>query len=153
MLAHAAGVRFNHVPYSGGGPAITAVLSGTVGATASVPSVVAPQIQSGAMRALVNTGARRVALLPEVPTAAELGFTGVEFYLWVGLFTQARVDPAIQARLRQGVAAAVREAEMQRSLAGSGMVIEHMEWQAFRDFLDRDYARVDAAVRQIGKVE
>ena len=90
MLAQAAGIQLNHVPYSGGGPAIAAVLSGTVATTASVPSVMAPQIRSGAMRPLVNTGARRVALLPEVPTAMELGLTAVEFYLWVGLFTQAR---------------------------------------------------------------
>lgn len=153
MLAQAAGIQLNHVPYSGGGPAIAAVLAGTVATTASVPSVMAPQIRSGAMRPLVNTGARRVALLPEVPTAQELGLAGVEFYLWVGLFTQARVDPAIQARLRQGVAAAVKEPEMQRAVQGAGMVIEHLEGQAFQDFLARDQARVEAAVKRIGRVE
>lgn len=153
MLAQAAGIRLNHVPYSGGGPAIAAVLAGTVATTASVPSVMAPQIASGAMRPLVNTGARRVALLPEVPTAMELGLREVEFYLWVGLFTQARVEPAIQARLREGVAAAVREPEMLRALSGAGMVIEHKEGAAFQEFLDRDALRITAAVNRIGRVE
>jgi tripartite-type tricarboxylate transporter receptor subunit TctC len=153
MLAHAAGIRLNHVPYGGGGPAIAAVLSGTVATTASVPGVMAPQIQSGAMRPLVNTGARRVALLPEVPTAMELGLREVEFYLWVGLFTQARVDPAIQQRLREGVAAAVKEPEMLRAAAAAGMVIEHLEGAAFQEFLARDAVRIEAAVRRIGRVE
>lgn len=153
MLAHAAGIRLNHVPYSGGGPAIAAVLSGTVATTASVPSVMAPQIRSGAMRPLISTGARRVALLPEVPTAQEVGLAGVEFYLWVGLFTQAKVDPAIQARWRQGVAAALRDTDMLRAMEGAGMVTAHLEGQAFLDFLAADERRVEQAVRRIGRVE
>ncbi|HEY4253567.1 MAG TPA: tripartite tricarboxylate transporter substrate binding protein [Roseomonas sp.] len=153
MLAHAGGIRLNHVPYSGGGPAITAVLGGQVAATASTPSVVSPYIRSGEMRALVSSGARRVALLPDVPTGMELGFPTVEFYLWVGLFTQTAVEAAIQARLREGVAAAVREPEMQRQLDATGMVIDHREGAAFQAFLEADRVRVEAAVQRIGKVE
>ena len=153
MLAQAGGVRLNHVPYGGGGPAVTAVLGGQVEATSSVPSVVAPRIASGEMRALVGTGARRSALLPDVPTAAELGFRDVEFYLWVGLFSQAGVDPAVLGRLRDGVSQAVREPELLRQLQAGGSVIEYLDGQAFRRFLDRDQERVEAAVRRIGRVE
>ena len=153
MLAQAGGVRLNHVPYGGGGPAVTAVLGGQVAATSSVPLVVAPRIASGEMRALVGTGARRSALLPDVPTAAELGFRDVEFYLWVGLFSQAGVDPAVLGRLRDGVSQAVREPELLRQLQAGGSVIEHLDGQAFRRFLDRDQERVEAAVRRIGRVE
>jgi len=129
------------------------VLAGTVATTASVPSVMAPQIRSGAMRPLISTGTKRVALLPDVPTAQELGLAGVEFYLWVGLFTQARVEPAIQAKWRAGVAAAVREPEMLRAVDGAGMVIDHRDGEAFRAFLGADQARVEAAVKGIGRVE
>jgi tripartite-type tricarboxylate transporter receptor subunit TctC len=153
MLAAAAGIQLNHVPYSGGGPAIAAVLAGTVATTASVPSVMAPQIRSGAMRALISTGSERVALLPEVPTARELRLEAVEFYLWVGLFTQAAVPGPIQARWRQAVAAALRDPDMLRALDGAGMVTAHREGQAFLDFLAADERRVDAAVRRIGRVE
>ena len=83
----------------------------------------------------------------------ELGLSEVEFYLWVGLFTQARVDPAVQRRLREGVAAAAREPEMLRAAQAAGMVIEHLEGQAFQDFLARDAVRIEAAVRRIGRVE
>jgi tripartite-type tricarboxylate transporter receptor subunit TctC len=135
MLAQAGGAQLHHVPYSGGGPAITAVLGGHVAATSSVPSVVAPRIASGQMRALVGTGSRRAALLPDVPTAMELGFRDVEFYLWVGLFSQAGVDPAVLQRLREGVAHALREPELLRQLQATGSVIEHLEGDAFREFL------------------
>jgi len=116
MLAHAGGFRLNHVPYSGGGPAITAVLGGHVAATASTAAVMAPQIRSGAMRALVNTGARRVALLPDVPTALELGLNEVEFYLWVGIFSQPATPAAEREAWRQATAAVAKDPEMLRQL-------------------------------------
>ncbi len=153
MLAHAGGVRLNHVPYAGGGPALTAVLSNTIAATAAVPSVAAPFIRDGQLRALVNTGARRVALLPEVPTAMELGFHEVEFYLWVGLFTQAAVPAEIQRRLREGVAAALADADTQRQLASTGTVLDLRLGEAFQGFLAADRQRVEAAVQRIGRVE
>jgi tripartite-type tricarboxylate transporter receptor subunit TctC len=153
MLAQAGSFQLNHVPFAGGGPALAAVLGGHVSATASTPAVVAPYIRQGQMRALVNTGARRVALLPDVPTAMELGFANVEFYLWVGFFTQAAAEPAIQARLRQSVAAITRDAEMLRQLEAAGLVLDHREGQAFADFLAADGRRVDAVVNRIGRVE
>jgi tripartite-type tricarboxylate transporter receptor subunit TctC len=77
----------------------------------------------------------------------------VEFYLWVGLFTQAGVEPAIQRRLREAVAAAVKEPEMQRQLEANGMVLEHHEGEVFRAFLAADQQRVEAAIQRIGRVE
>lgn len=153
MLAQAGNFQLNHVPFAGGGPALAAVLGGHVSATASTPAVVAPYIRQGQMRALVNTGARRVALLPDVPTAMELGFAGVEFYLWVGFFTQAATDPAIRTRLRQSVAAVTRDPEMLRQLETAGLVLDHREGQAFTDFLEADRRRVTAVVNRIGRVE
>lgn len=153
MLAHAADVRLNHVPFSGGGPAITAVLGGHVAATASTAAVMAPQIRSGAMRALVNTGARRSALLPDVPTAVELGFPTAEFYLWVGLFIQVSAPARLQQAWRESVAAVAREPEMLRQLQAAGLEMDHREGQAFLDFLAADRRRVEAAVNRIGRVE
>lgn len=153
MLCQAGDIRLNHVPYSGGGPAITAVLGGQVAATASVPSVVAPYIRGGQMRALLHTGTRRVALLPDVPATAEIGLPNVEFYLWVGFFTQAAVEADIQRRLREGIAAATREPEMQRQLETTGIDIDLREGVAFQAFLDADRQRVEAAIQRIGRVE
>jgi tripartite-type tricarboxylate transporter receptor subunit TctC len=153
MLAHAAGIRLHHVPYTGGGPLMTALLGGQIATTGSVPAVMAPFIKDGQMRALVNTGAERVALLPDVPTACELGYPEVEFYLWVGLFTQAGVDPALIARWRDALAAAAQEPETRRALAGSGSVLDLRTGPEFAAFLAADARRVGTAVQRIGRVE
>jgi len=153
MLAQAGGFRLNHVPYSGGGPAMTAVLGGHIAATAATAAVAAPQIRSGAMRALVNTGARRVALLPDVPTAIELGLAEVEFYLWVGIFSQPGTPAAEREAWRQSTAAVVKDPEMLRQLEATGLELDHRDGKAFQDFLDSDFQRVTAAVNRIGRVE
>lgn len=153
MLAHAGGFRLNHVPYSGGGPAMTAVLGGHVAATAATAAVAAPQIRSGAMRALVNTGGRRVALLPDVPTALELGLNEVEFYLWVGIFSQPATPAAEREAWRQATAAVVKDAELLRQLEAAGLELDHRDGGGFQDFLNADFKRVEAAVNRIGRVE
>jgi len=92
-------------------------------------------------------------LLPDVPTAIELGYAGVEFYLWVGLFTQAGVDPALIVRWRDGIAAAVQAPETLRALAGSGSVLDLRTGADFTAFLAADARRVTDAVQRIGRVE
>jgi tripartite-type tricarboxylate transporter receptor subunit TctC len=113
----------------------------------------APQIRSGAMRALVNTGARRVALLPDVPTAIELGMAEVEFYLWVGIFSQPATPTAEREAWRQATAAVAKDPEMLRQLETAGLELDHRDGKAFQDFLDADFKRVEAAVNRIGRVE
>src|SRR5574341_121822 len=82
MLSHAGGIDLKHVPYGGGGPALTAILGGHVDALASGPAVVIPHIKSGKLRPLAGWGDKRVAALPDVPTFKELGYADAEFYIW-----------------------------------------------------------------------
>src|SRR5438876_6526181 len=74
LLEHGANVKLRHVPYSGAGPALTAILGGHVDALASGPAVVLPHIKAGKLRALAGWGDARVASLPDVPTFKELGY-------------------------------------------------------------------------------
>lgn len=152
MLAQAAGIKLKHVPYSGGGPALAAVLGGHVAATVGVPAVMAPQIRSGTLRALAATGAKRVALLPEVPTALERGQENVEFYLWVGLFA-AKLPDDLAAAIRRDIGRAVVEPEFKANMAKLGAPLDYRDGPAFADFLERDAARISAAIRRIGRVE
>lgn len=153
MLAHAARMNLRHIPYSGGGPALNAVLGGTVAATAGAPAVLAPHIRSGTLRALVTTGIQRHPLLPEIPSAQELGFKDVEFYLWVGLFAHAKTDPALVQKIRRDVGRAVQEAEFAEHMAKLGAPIDYRDGPAFASFLDQDAARIQAAIKRIGKVD
>ena len=154
MVAHAAGIKLRHIPYKGGGPAITAVLAGEVAATASVPAAMAPYIRSGALRPLVQTGARRHPSLPDVPTATELGYSNAEFYLWIGVFAPAKTPEAVTRRIRADIAQAVQQdpAFAQR-MSTAGALVDYRDAPAFNDFLDKDFARIKAAVQRIGKVE
>ena len=153
MLAHAAGIKLRHIPYAGGGPALTAVLGNVVATTAGAPAVLAPQIKAGELRALVTTGTRRHPLLPDTPTAMELGYKDVEFYLWVGLFASVKTEEAMLAQLRRDVAKAAADPEFVAYMAKLGAPLDVRDGTAFQSFLDKDAQRISAAIRRIGRVE
>ena len=89
MFASSAGIKLLHIPFRGAGPALTALMSGTVQALASAPGTLKQQVDDGRMRVLANWGAERIASFPDLPTFKELGYRDVEFYIWAGLFAQA----------------------------------------------------------------
>jgi tripartite-type tricarboxylate transporter receptor subunit TctC len=154
MLANAAGIKLRHVPYSGGGPAIIAVLGGQVAATASSPSALAAHFKSGALRPLVNTGATRIAALPDVPTAIELGYKDVEFYLWIGMFAPAKTPNAIVQTIRADIGRAIKlENGFAHNMAKLGAPIDYRDGPAFVDFLNKDAERIKAAIQRIGRVD
>ena len=154
MLANSAGMKLRHISYSGGGPAILAVLGGHVALTASSPAALAAHIKSGALKPLVTTGARRVTSLPEVPTALELGFKDSEFYIWIGLFAPAKTPDAVVQALRADIGRAVtQEGGFIQSMAKLGAPVDYRDGPAFNEFLNRDYERIRATVQRIGKVD
>src|SRR5947209_6827486 len=85
----------------GAGPALTALLGGTVEAIAAAPGTLKPQVDDGKLRVLGNCGAQRIASFPDVPTFQELGYKDVEMYIWAGLFAQSALPAPIARRLRQ----------------------------------------------------
>ncbi|MFM7423344.1 MAG: tripartite tricarboxylate transporter substrate-binding protein, partial [Alphaproteobacteria bacterium] len=91
--------------------------------------------------------------LPDVPTALELGLADVEFYLWVGIFSQPATPAMEREAWRQATAAVAKDPEMLRQLETAGLELDHRDGQAFQDFLEADFKRVAAAVNRIGRVE
>lgn len=153
MFASAAGIKLRHVPFSGGGPALTAVLGGVVDISTGVPAVVAPHIKAGKFRALLVTGSKRHPLFPNVPTAMELGYKDVEFYLWVGLFGPAKMEDDLVKKIRQGIAKAVAEPKFVEHMNQAGAPIDYRDAPAFNAFLNKDSDRINEAIKNIGKVE
>jgi tripartite-type tricarboxylate transporter receptor subunit TctC len=154
MLSHGAGIKLRHVPYKGGGPAIMAVIAGEVAATAGVPAALAQHIKSGALRPLVSTGAKRHEGLPGVPTAIELGYKDVEFYLWIGTFAPAKTPDALVQKIRADIRRAVREESgFTQRMAKIGAPIDYRDGPAFVEFLNKDAERIKTAIQRIGKVE
>lgn len=103
LLAADAGVELVHVPYRGDSQAITALLSGDVPMIVGTSVLLAPQIESGAVRALAVTSPTRSALLPNVPTVEEAGVRGYDVRTWAGLIAPKGTPPAVIATLNAAV--------------------------------------------------
>jgi len=153
MFASAAGVKLFHIPYQGGGPAVTALLGGQVHALASGPAAVVGQIKGGKMRALAGWGDQRLPSMPDLPTFKELGYKDVEFYIWSGVFVPAATPAAVQAKLREAVRAAVADPAFRGAMAKAETPIQYLDAPQFREFLAKDAARLKIAVEKIGRVD
>jgi tripartite-type tricarboxylate transporter receptor subunit TctC len=95
LFKQRAGIDLVHVPYKGGGPAMTDLLGGRVAMYPSVPSTAAPHIAAGKLRALATTGLKRTPTMPDVPTVAELGYPGFEATNWYAFVAPARTPPEL----------------------------------------------------------
>ncbi|MCS6932852.1 MAG: tripartite tricarboxylate transporter substrate binding protein [Acetobacteraceae bacterium] len=153
MFAAAAGLDLLHVPFSGGGPALTALLGGQVQALSSGPGPALPHVREGRLRALACWGASRIPGFEEVPTFIERGFPDVEFYIWAGVFAPAATPAPVRERIRASLAEAMASEELRRALAAAGSPPDYRDGEAFRRFFEADSARLVAAVRRIGRVE
>ena len=95
MFMHAAGIKLTHVPYRGAAPAITDLLAGQIDGVVDNPPTVLPHIEAGKLRALAVAAKQRMALLPDLPTAAEAGVPNYEASSWFGVVAPAGTPPAI----------------------------------------------------------
>jgi tripartite-type tricarboxylate transporter receptor subunit TctC len=153
MFANAAGVKLLHVPFQGAGPAVKALLGGEVQALASAPGVLKPHVDAGTVRVLANWGGERIASFPDLPTFKELGFADVEFYIWAGLFAPAGVPAEIAGRLGEAMKQAMAQPGTTKAFETAGSPPAYLGAEAFKAFIDKDGARLIAAVQKIGKVE
>jgi tripartite-type tricarboxylate transporter receptor subunit TctC len=152
IFAGAAGVKLFHVPYQGGGPAVTALLGGQVEALASGPAAAIGQIKGGKMRALASWSDKRLDLLPEIPTFKELGYDA-EFYIWSGVFVPASTPAPIINRLREAVREAATSAEFKSAMEKVSTPVSYLDAPEFQKYWERDAARLKTALEKIGKVE
>ena len=120
LFEHLARVRFVHVPYKGGGPAIIAVVAGEVPVTFGTAASVSPHTRSGRLRGLAVTGSRRSALLPDLPTIVESGLPGYAMLNWLGLFAPAGAPRAVVEKLSGELVRIVRLPEVSGALQVAG---------------------------------
>jgi tripartite-type tricarboxylate transporter receptor subunit TctC len=152
IFANAAGVKLFHIPYQGGGPAVTALLGGQVEALASGPAAAIGQIKGGKMRALASWGDQRLALLPDLPTFKELGYDA-EFYIWAGAFAPVATPGPVLARLREAVRNGVNDPEFRGAMEKVATPIAYLDAAEFQKYWDQDARRLAVALEKIGKVE
>jgi tripartite-type tricarboxylate transporter receptor subunit TctC len=153
MFAVSADIKLLHVPFRGAGPALTAIISGTVQALAAAPGTLKPQVDDGKLRVLANWGAQRIASFPDVPTLQELGYKDVEMYIWAGLFGQSALPAPIVSRLREAMAQVMKSPDVIRTFEATGSLVAYQDAPEFSQFVAEDSARLIAAVKKIGRVE
>ena len=116
-----AGIDLVHVPYKGGGAAFQDVINGNVEITSLPIAESMTHVNSGRVRALAQTGLRRSATAPDVPTVAEAGVPGYSVTTWYVLLAPAKTPQAVIARLAKETEQAVKSPELQQKLRGAGV--------------------------------
>ena len=139
-----------HLPTTGGGPALTALIGNNSQALVSSIAAASTQMKAGKARALASFGAKRSPQFPDVPTMKELGYD-LEFYLWVGLFAIKGTPEPIVAKLREVARAAAMTDGFKSAMSNLGQDVDYLDAPDFKTFWDADAKRVEDAVRSIGK--
>jgi tripartite-type tricarboxylate transporter receptor subunit TctC len=150
MLGVAANVRFNHVPYSGGAPSVTAAAGGHVPVLISNVSEIVPITKLGKLRTLVVTTAERAETLPEVPSYSEAGFPQLAITNWAGLMVPAATTPAVITRLNSELVNGLRNTQIQDKLKILGMITTPGTPEQFDALLKSESARYAKAVQDSG---
>jgi tripartite-type tricarboxylate transporter receptor subunit TctC len=152
LLAKAAGnVQMRHLPTTGGGPAVTAVLGGNASFFMSPTSIALPHIKSGKVRPLAVSGAARPKAMPDVPTFKEQGYD-LEYYFWVGLFAPKGTPEPVVTKLREAINTAAHSKEFLGTLDKLGQELAYLDQPAFTSFWATDAKKMEDAVNLIGRV-
>jgi len=121
-FARLAGIKLSHVPYKGGGQAITDLIGGQIQLASLGASPVTPHYKSGRLKVLAQTTPKRSPYLPDVPTYREAGYA-VEIVQWQGVFLPARTPKEIVARLHAETVKALAEPKVRERFAQSGLEV------------------------------
>ena len=150
LFEHLARVRFVHVPYKGGGPALIDVVAGQVPITFGTAASVSPHTKTGRLRGLAVTASQRSALLPDLPTIAEGGLPGYEMLNWLGMFAPAGTPRAVVERLSTELIRIVRLPDIRERLNAQGAEPAPLGTEEFTVFVKSEiekWAKVVAATR------
>ncbi|MDQ6638652.1 MAG: tripartite tricarboxylate transporter substrate-binding protein, partial [Pseudomonadota bacterium] len=142
-----AGIDITHIPYKGSAPAIQDVMGGQVDMMFDTTVVAGPHIESGKLRALAVSSAKRVASMPSVPTVAESGVPGYEVVSWQAIYAPAGTPKAIIDRLHGEIARILAAPEMQERLGKLGMQGADMTTDQLAAFQKAEVAKWAAVIK------
>ncbi|WP_213739808.1 tripartite tricarboxylate transporter substrate binding protein [Bradyrhizobium sp. dw_411] len=149
-FARAAGIKLQHIPYKGTGPALTDLLGGHIPmAFAPIPAAHA-NVSAGLLRALAVTSSTRSSLLPEVPTMSEAGVPGFDASLYYGLVAPAGTPRPVIERLNKELQAALASDEVKKQLGLDGTEITPGTPEEYADFIDKDERKWAELVKASG---
>jgi tripartite-type tricarboxylate transporter receptor subunit TctC len=150
LLLSMSKTKMVHVPYKGGAPAMTALLSGEVQLVFSSPSTAIPQVKSGRLKGLAVTTAKRSQMLPDLPTIAESGFPGYDTDNWYGVVTAAKTPRAVIDRLNREFGRALNVPEVKEALLRQGLEVAPGTPEAFGAYMKSEYQKWGKLIREVG---
>jgi len=150
LLKVMAQINLTHVPYKGMAPALTDVIGGQI--QLSLPTIpgALPHVQSGRLRALAVSGAKRSPAAPDLPTLAEAGVPGYEATNWYGVAAPAATPRAVVAKLNAEIARVLALPDVRERLLNLGMEVETGSPDAFAEYIKREIAKWARVVKSAG---
>ena len=141
------GVKMQHVPYKGGGPALTDVIGGQVQLIFQSPPGAIPYIKSGRLKPIAVSGETRLPALPQVPTFTEAGLPGFDVKFWHGVLAPAGTPKAIIDKLSAEIARILNMADIKEKLASQGATPFVSTPEQFGALMKADYARYAKVIK------
>jgi len=152
ILAQSTDIKLTHIPFTGAGPAVVALLGGQIDAVSSGPATVLQQVKAGKLRVLAHWGNGALAALPEVPSLKDAG-VNAEYAQWSGLFIPQATPEPIAQRLRAAAKAAAQDARVKEVILGAGSPVLYQDSPEFEKYVQADAKRMADVVKRMGKVE
>ena len=152
ILSQNAGIKMTHVPFTGAGPAVVALLGGQIDTVSSGPATVLQQVKAGKLRVLAHWGSAPLATLPEAPSLRDAGYNA-EYAQWSGLFIPKDTPEPIAQRLRASARAAAQDSKVRDVILNAGSPVLYQDSADFEKYVQADATRMAAVVKRIGKVE
>ena len=150
LFMYMAGIKLNHVPYKGSGPAQQDLIAGIVKVSFVGTPIAIPHMKAGRLNALGVSTAKRSPEMPDVPTIAEAGVPGYEATVWIGMLAPAGTPNEIIAKINGEIGRLVRADEVRKLLAPTGMEPDPDTPEQFAAYLKADYDKWGKVVRESG---
>jgi tripartite-type tricarboxylate transporter receptor subunit TctC len=144
------GVNLSHIPYKGEVPAIVDVINKSLDVTFASPVGAKPQIAAGKIKPIGMTGPRRSVAMPDLPTFAEQGLSGMDLAVWVGVYMPAGTPKPVIERLRQELAAIVQMPDVAQKMADQGQTPIVNAPDDFAKAYDADLPKWSALIKASG---
>jgi tripartite-type tricarboxylate transporter receptor subunit TctC len=150
LLKQRTGAKMTHIPYCGGGPAVTDVLGGQIPLAFVSAASVQQHVKSGALVGLAQQSPKRSSTLPDVPTFAECGVTDYQAFSWAGLFAAAKTPAAVVERWNAEINAVLADPAVQERLALIGIAATPASTTAFGAQIQREFDWYGPLLKQAG---
>ena len=152
ILAQVSGSKLTHIPFTGAGPAVVALLGGQIDAVSTGPATVLQHVKAGKLRVLGHWGNGKLGSMPDVTSLKDAGFNA-EYAQWSGLFIPSATPEPVAQRIRAAARAAAQDAKVKEVILGAGSPVQFQDSPDFEKYVQADAKRMVDVVKKIGKVE